>query len=62
LTAIVGLMLVQSNVIGALQPEATSAVLAYAAIFGYSQQLVTRLIDQKAQSLVSPEINQTVSS
>ena len=55
-------MLVQSNVIGALQPEATSAVLAYAAIFGYSQQLVTRLIDQKAQSLVSPEINQTVSS
>jgi hypothetical protein len=55
LTAIVGLMLLQSSVIDALRPQTTPTVLAYAVVFGYSQQLVTRLIDQKAGSLVSSE-------
>jgi hypothetical protein len=56
LTALVGIMLLQSNVIDALEPLPAPGVLAYAVIFGYSQELVTRLIDRKAESLVSPEV------
>ena len=54
LTALVGVMLIQSDVIDALEPLPAPTVLVYAVIFGYSQQLVTRLIDRKAESLVTP--------
>jgi hypothetical protein len=62
LTAIVGLMLLQSSIIDALQPQDSPIVLVYAVVFGYSQQLVTRLIDQKAKSLVSSDPEQQPSS
>lgn len=62
LTALVGIMLLQSNVIDALEPLPAPGVLAYAVIFGYSQELVTRLIDRKAESLVSPEVEVAASA
>ncbi len=49
--ALVGTMLLQSGVFGTLQAQEAPKVFAYVAIFGYSQQTVTRLIDNTAQSL-----------
>jgi hypothetical protein len=53
LTAIVGVMLLQSGIISALQAQATPVVFVYALVFGYSQETVTRLIDDKASSLTT---------
>ena len=55
LTALVGVMLVQSDVLDVFEPQPTPTILMYAVIFGYSQELVTRLIDRKAESLVTPD-------
>jgi hypothetical protein len=56
LMALVGTMLLQGEVIDALDPQPVPEVLAYAAVFGFAQQVVTRFIDNKATTLLkSPE-------
>ncbi len=49
LTAFVGLLLMRGQFVPGLSALDTSAqVLAWAALFGYAQQLLTRLVDQQA--------------
>ncbi len=54
-TALVAVLLLQSKFL--LEPtEASQATfLAYAVIFGFSQQLLTRFVDKRADSLISPD-------
>jgi hypothetical protein len=52
LTAVIGTMLLQSGVIDALDPQPVPEVLAYAALFGFAQQVVTRFIDSRAATLL----------
>jgi len=52
LTAVIGTMLLQSEVIDALDPQPVPEVLAYAALFGFAQQVVTRFIDTRAATLL----------
>ncbi len=49
-TAIVGLLLVAGGLVPGLQRLTSQpTILAYAAVFGAAQQLVTRFVDQRAQ-------------
>jgi hypothetical protein len=50
--ALIGTMLMQSGVFGTIQVQEAPKMFAYVAIFGYSQQTVTRLIDSTAKSLL----------
>jgi hypothetical protein len=53
LTAFLGLMLMRGNFVPGLSALDSSAqILAWAIVFGYSQQLFTRLIDQQAQNVL----------
>jgi hypothetical protein len=53
LTAFLGLMLMRGGFVPGLSALDTSAqILAWAIIFGYSQQLFTRLVDQQAQNVL----------
>jgi hypothetical protein len=52
LTAVFGTMLLQSELIDALDPQPTPKILVYAAIFGFSQEAVTRFVDKKANALL----------
>jgi hypothetical protein len=52
LTAVFGTMLLQSELIDALDPQPTPRILVYAAIFGFSQEAVTRFADKKANALL----------
>jgi hypothetical protein len=54
-TALLGLMLLTSNVIVAPSSglDTTAGLLAYAALFGFSQQILTQLVDRRAGDLVS---------
>jgi hypothetical protein len=51
LTGLVGILILQSGAFQ-LDPAEGNAVVAYAIVFGAAQELVTRLIDQKANSLI----------
>ena len=52
-TAILGLVLIRGGFIPGLSALDTSAqILAWAAIFGYAQQLFTRLVDQQATAVL----------
>jgi hypothetical protein len=52
-TAFVGLLLMRGGFVPGLSALDTSAqILAWALIFGYSQQLFTRLVDQKGHSVL----------
>jgi hypothetical protein len=53
LTAIIGTMLLQSDVIEALDPQPSPTILVYAVIFGYSQEAVTRFVDKRAKDLLT---------
>jgi hypothetical protein len=52
-TAVLGILILQSGVV--LLPASTSAaaMLSYAALFGYSQELFTRVVDRYASSLLA---------
>jgi hypothetical protein len=53
LTAFLGLMLMRGNFVPGLSALDSSAqILSWAIVFGYAQQLFTRLVDQQAQSVL----------
>jgi hypothetical protein len=53
LTAFLGLMLMRGNFVPGLSALDSSAqILAWAIVFGYSQQLFTRLVDRQAQTVL----------
>ena len=53
-TALIGVVLVESELIVAPAGGRTTAVLlAYAALFGFSQQLLTQFVDRRASDLLS---------
>jgi hypothetical protein len=53
LTAVFGLLLMRGQFIPGLSALDTSAqIIAWAALFGYSQQLLTRLVDEQAQTVL----------
>ncbi len=51
-TALVGVLLLQSGALVGFSPQPGSQMLAYSALFGFSQQLLTSLVDRKAASLL----------
>jgi hypothetical protein len=52
-TAVLGLVLMRGGFVPGLSALDTSAqILAWAAIFGYAQQLFTRLVDQQAKTVL----------
>ena len=52
-TAVLGLVLMRGGFVPGLSALDTSAqILAWAAIFGYAQQLFTRLVDQQANTVL----------
>lgn len=53
LTAFIGLLLMRGQFVPGLSALDSSAqILAWAALFGYAQQLLTRLVDQQADSVL----------
>ncbi len=53
ITALLGLLLVRGQFVPGLTALDTSAqILAWALIFGYAQQLFTRLVDQQGQTVL----------
>jgi hypothetical protein len=50
---LLGVLLVQSSLAGALKPQAGGKIFAVAVIFGYGQYLVTRLMDQQARAVLA---------
>jgi hypothetical protein len=52
-TALLGLLLMRGGFVPGLTALDTSAqILAWALVFGYAQQLFTRLVDQQAQTVL----------
>jgi hypothetical protein len=54
-TALVAVLLLQSNLLLEPADPSQATFLAYAAIFGFSQQLLTQFVDKRANALISPE-------
>jgi hypothetical protein len=53
MTAFLGLLLMRGHFVPGLSALDTSAqILAWALVFGYAQQLFTRLVDQQGQSVL----------
>jgi hypothetical protein len=53
-TALIGVLLVESELIVApAGGRSTAVLLAYAALFGFSQQLLTQFVDRRASDLLS---------
>jgi hypothetical protein len=53
LTAVLGILLMRGEFIPGLSALDTSAqILAWAIVFGYAQQLLTRMVDQRAQGVL----------
>ncbi|MDX6664200.1 MAG: hypothetical protein QOG68_406, partial [Solirubrobacteraceae bacterium] len=55
-TALIGVLLVQSHILiaPATSTSGESLLLAYAAVFGFSQQLLTQFVDKRAGALLGP--------
>jgi hypothetical protein len=54
LTAVLGILLMRGAFVPGLSALDTSAqILAWAIVFGYSQQLFTRMVDQQAQTVLA---------
>lgn len=53
-TSLLGIVLLQSGVLDALEPQPSGAVLAYAVLFGYAQEPLLRLIDRRAGEVLGP--------
>lgn len=55
-TALVAVVLIQADVLlGPGSAHSEMLLLAYAAIFGFSQQLLTRFVDKRAESLIDAD-------
>lgn len=54
-TALVGVLLLQGGALVGLSKQPGSSVLAYAALFGFAQQILTRLVDEKAGAIAPPK-------
>jgi hypothetical protein len=50
---LLGVLLVQSSLAGALKPQVSGGIFAVAIIFGYGQYLLTRLVDQQARAVLT---------
>jgi hypothetical protein len=61
-TGLVGIIVLQSTLIQALQPAADGSLAAYAIIFGAGQQALTRFIDQRAGDFLDSTKTQSESS
>ncbi|KAA2261482.1 hypothetical protein F0L68_17025 [Solihabitans fulvus] len=52
-TAVIGVLLLSSGIVSSIgQLQSQAAILTYAVIFGYAQQLLTGLIDQRADAVL----------
>jgi hypothetical protein len=58
-TAVVGTLFVTAGLIPAIKPTTPVEILSYAVIFGYAQQILTGLIDQRANALLSDASSKT---
>jgi hypothetical protein len=57
LSAVLGLMLLRAGLVpGFGTLDSSAQIIAWAIIFGYSQQLFTRLVDQRAQEVLTPTV------
>ena len=55
-TGLVGVLLVQSHILVApAETVSESLLIAYAAVFGFSQQLLTQFVDKRAGKLLDPD-------
>lgn len=55
-TALIGVLLIQADILlGSPDSRSEAFLLAYAALFGFSQQLLTRFIDKRADKLIDNE-------
>lgn len=55
-TALVAVLLIQADILlGSSDSRSESLLLSYAAIFGFSQQLLTRFVDKRAGKLIGTE-------
>jgi peptidoglycan biosynthesis protein MviN/MurJ (putative lipid II flippase) len=54
-TALVAVLLLQSNLLLGPIEQNQSMFLAYAVLFGFSQQLLTQFVDKRAVSLITPD-------
>ncbi|MGH3763704.1 MAG: hypothetical protein ACRDTX_00885, partial [Pseudonocardiaceae bacterium] len=52
ITAFLGLLLISGDVLPGLTLDTSPQILAWAVIFGYAQQLFTRLVDQQARAVL----------
>jgi hypothetical protein len=52
-TGLFGVLLVQAGIVTSLTPQGGNGVFAVAVIFGYTQTLFTRVVDQKAKAVLS---------
>jgi len=53
--AIIAVLFLQSGFLLKPSTETQSMYLAYAVLFGFSQQLLTRFVDKRADSLITPD-------
>jgi hypothetical protein len=53
-TALIAVLLLQSGLLLKPVEQTQSMFLAYAVLFGFSQQLLTRFVDKRAESLINP--------
>ena len=51
--ALFGIVLTQGGLFAQLQPVSSAAIAAYALLFGFAQQALTRMVDKKASTLAS---------
>jgi hypothetical protein len=58
-TAVVGTLFVTAGLITAIKPTTSLEILSYAVIFGYAQQILTGLIDRRANVLLSDASSKT---
>jgi hypothetical protein len=55
-TALAGVLLLRANILtGVVKLQTEAAVLSYALLLGFSQQLFTRLVDKRADTLISSD-------
>ena len=56
--ALVGILLMQGEVFTGLARQSGSGILAYAALFGFAQQLLSGLVDRRASSLLGSDASE----
>jgi hypothetical protein len=54
LTALFGVVLMQTSALDVLEPQEGTAILAFAFVFGYAQEPLLRMIDRQAGTVLNP--------